>query len=541
MGQSLCEGVWGIPLAWGYDCVRETLSVGERATIESQLLRPLAEHMNSQMWETVHNIQCWHMAALATVGRVLGDDAWIRRSIEGAWGLERQLIEGVLADGWWWEGSPGYHFYTMEALLHLLVALRGVRPEVLGHPKFQAMLRAPLEMARSDGSLPALNDGWFVMTKPWSLVSYAPRYEMACGLWDQAEQRERLGQLYGPACVRDSIEALVFGPETCACEAVPKPTCLQEASGYAVLRHGPVDAERWLMLKFGPQGGYHGHFDKLGLDLHAFGKPLSSDLGTPGYGIPLNASWYRHTLSHNAVLLDGRPQPEGAGKIEKFAIDAAGLSVAHASVTFPGSVAAPYAGTRMDRAILWRDGTHPYFIDVVRVRRPSSGLIDLAWHHLGELDLPGLEPLAWIGQNATYSLLTQVQAMTAGSYHATWRGAPADPVTQCFGLNPPGTQIVAARVPYNPASETMSLLLRRSTAQEAWFVGVFEIVPPGAVAQLKKVDWAASPASGGPISFMVQGDRWVEGWTVAGGSQGEGRGKALASPATGQFVYELSE
>src|SRR5207244_5528008 len=84
-------------------------------------------------------------------------------------------------------------------------------------------------------------------------------------------------------------------------------------SGYVVLRGG--QGANYLLLKYGPHGGGHGHPDKLNVIVFAHGRRLSPDLGTPGYGIALNESWYRTTLSHNTVQIDGRSQPPATGSL----------------------------------------------------------------------------------------------------------------------------------------------------------------------------------------------------------------------------------
>ena len=87
------------------------------------------------------------------------------------------------------------------------------------------------------------------------------------------------------------------------------------ATGYAVLRSQPDGdgqpspaTEQYALLKYGLHGGGHGHPDKLGLTLYAQGSRLAPDLGTPGYGIDLFQGWYRQTISHNTVILDGLSQ-----------------------------------------------------------------------------------------------------------------------------------------------------------------------------------------------------------------------------------------
>ena len=517
MGQSLDEAVWSIPLAWAYDAVRETFDAPTRARIERDLLRPAAEHLLTQLWHRVHNIECWHLAGLATLGTVLDDERFVAPALDADWGLAAQLHEGVAADGWWWEGSPTYHFYTLEAVLSLATAIRRRHPGELAGGRLRAMLAAPLEIVRADLSLPATNDGWFVATERGFVARHAPRYELARGLWGDAAYDAPLARLYAGGESRDSVEALLFGPDTLPPpdRAMPVST-VQGPSGHAVLRGGAGGEERWLLLKYGPHGGGHGHPDKLALDLHAFGRPLAPDLGTPGYGIPLNRSWYRHTLAHNTVLLDGAPQPPATGELVRFVPPGEGaFAVADARVSWPTDAPAPYAGVAARRCILWRASARPYFLDLVLVRQPGDApcQIDLAWHHRGALDLPGLEPSALPAAGETYALLRDIEQLHVREWHATWRLGEVG--TALWGRDPRGATLFAAGAPDNPAAETLSLLLRRVTATEVTFAAVCE--PFAGAPSIRSVTWQGdAPDAGVGLTINVEGDDFRDIWRITG-------------------------
>src|SRR5687767_3176961 len=352
MGQSLDEAVWSIPAAWAYDAVREALTPEARERIERGLFRPLAAHLHTQVMQRIHNIGCWILAGISTIAAVLDDDTLLTPVFNSQWGIERQLLEGTLEDGWWWEGSPAYHYYTVTAILSLVTGLRRFRPEVIQLPRLRAMLDTPPTIARAGLSLPALNDCWYMETEPGALARRAPVYEIAHALWGDPTHAAVLGRFYASGVERVSHEALLFGPDaltvgapaSIAPSTAPSaPAVLQVPSGYAVFRRPEPDV--WLLFKFGPHGGGHGHPDKLALDYHAFGQRLSADLGTPGYGIPLNRTWYRHTLAHNTVLLDGESQPPATGELLYFADGAAGgYAGARARVAWPADAPAPYAG-----------------------------------------------------------------------------------------------------------------------------------------------------------------------------------------------------
>lgn len=53
-----------------------------------------------------------------------------------------------------------------------------------------------------------------------------------------------------------------------------------------------------LILKFGPHGGGHGHYDKLGFVSYARGGILAVDPGTQPYGAPTHDTWDKMTVAH---------------------------------------------------------------------------------------------------------------------------------------------------------------------------------------------------------------------------------------------------
>src|SRR5437773_497010 len=103
-------------------------------------------------------------------------------------------------------------------------------------------------------------------------------------------------------------------PELPAGEAPWEPkTVLLESQGLAVLRRDG----RYVSLECGPQGGGHGHPDRLQLMLHADGVDWLPDPGTGSY-VTRDLFWYRSTLAHNAPRLDGESQPPGNASCECF-------------------------------------------------------------------------------------------------------------------------------------------------------------------------------------------------------------------------------
>jgi hypothetical protein len=373
-------------------------------------------------------------------------------------------------------------------------------PELLDNPRLKKMFTAPIEMLRADFSLPAFNDGWYNITETGGLAEahYVKVYERAYGFWQEPLYLQVMAHIYSRYTKRDEVDALLFGAETLP-EPLPMPatSLVHAASGYAILKSG--DNQRQLILKYGQHGGGHGHPDKLALDLWAYGQRLSPDLGTPGYGIPMNNSWYRHTLAHNTVLLDSTNQPELTGELLRFE-QTDTYTLVEAVADFPASDNPTWSNVRLRRVILWTDS---YFIDVVLVNCPQIHTIDLAWHHTGSLTLEGLATASVTFEQNGYAHLKNIRSTQATQWQAVWR----NPDTAMWALNPEGAITYASDAPGNPTSDVISLLLRRVESDNAVFVSVIE--PFVQNPTINNVQWEQA-ADG--LQVWVQGADFSDHW-----------------------------
>lgn len=525
-GQSLEEAVWANGACRAYDVIRNALSDDDQQRIERSLLRELADHLTGQLMGKIHNIECWHLAALANLGVVLDDEKLITLAVDGDFGLSAQLAEGILEDGWWAEGSPSYHYYMLSAALSAATALRDRRPDFLATRGLKDMLMTPLTMIRSDFSLPATNDGWNSVAQTDGLAQYRDHYEQGYGLWPDPRFVEVLAALYARGAERVSEAALSVGPDL---RRVSPPTSwplrpVHPASGYAILTSGSGGDQRYLMVKYGPHGGGHGHPDKLELDLHAYGVNLAPDAGSPAYTSKLQGPWVRQTLSHNTVLLDHTSQPEAEGSLINFcdpAEHAFGLADVEVSwPTDPDAVVGrqgswlkeprrtftpAYAGAHLRRSVLW---TERYFIDLVRVSAPYAMPIELAWHHRGSLIHPTeVAPVRWEPPNETYGFLTDVNRLSheGRAWQAAWELEGVS--TRMWAHDPEEAQVLVAQSPSNPPAELQSTVLRRVHGSSAQFAAVIEVAQDDQY--VESVTW--SPLDDG-LSVAVQHRDGVDTW-----------------------------
>jgi hypothetical protein len=180
MAQTL-ESVWLIPVAFGFALVREALPDPAAEHIEKDLLVAAADVIRNHKMG-IHNIQCWKNSAVGVVGFAVNNEALVREAIDDPKrGFRVQVAQGITADGLWYEGSLGYHRYTMQALWPLVEAAR-LRAVDLYIDRFRSMFDAPINLALPDGEAPGFNDN-----SGGNVRQEAALYELAYARWKRPE------------------------------------------------------------------------------------------------------------------------------------------------------------------------------------------------------------------------------------------------------------------------------------------------------------------------------------------------------------------
>ncbi len=307
--QNLDESTWLIPVCQGADFVWNTLSESDRDAITNKLLIPAAKEVIQPGPSGIHNIQNWRNSAMGLVGFLVGDKDLIRYAIDNAdTGYRSQMQKGVTADGEWWEGAWGYHFYTMSAIWPLTEAARNCGID-LYVPQYKSMSDAPLLFMMPNKRLPAFNDSGEV-----SLAGDSPLYELAYARYRDPVCLEMLA-----SSKRVNDIALWFGvPTLPAAPVEERRSANHPKSGYAILCKGKGTDATWLCMKYGPHGGGHGHPDKLGFILYAKGHVLGLDPGACRYGLPIRFDWYKTTAAHNTLVIDQESQNPADGRSIAF-------------------------------------------------------------------------------------------------------------------------------------------------------------------------------------------------------------------------------
>lgn len=375
-GTVLGEATWILSLAWAADLLRASGRADPRRMRQwfDALFLPCAELLMVQVPIT-HNIRCWLNAAIGSIGYLYDDADLVEDAVHGYYGFFKQLKLGTTSDGLWFEGTLGYHYYALQALLILAETARRNGADLSSHRPLRKMSAAPFLLALPDGTMPAINDWTWGRKPPISLMPTLLLQKLHATA--RALVAQRLAEfLREPRRLLEEEEGVVtnwgrllldlpltFGQiPVPRAPAWPRKTTLPEA-GLCVLRDAA--ATQYLMLKFGPHGGGHGHFDKPGaLYVHGAHSVLL-DAGTARYSSPLHEAWYRSTLAHNTVAMDGRRQLPCTGRLVRATENSATVT------------ASPYDGARFERKMTLR--THG-LTDTWKIAADRSRRIEILYH-----------------------------------------------------------------------------------------------------------------------------------------------------------------
>lgn len=498
-------------IAPAYDLVHDQGLLGpdDHQRIRAGLLLPMLETIDKYK-AGVNNWQSWHNAAMFAAGAVLGEPAWMRKAVLGgpdspldlvvgqaanieAKGLHLagnsflfQMQHSVTPDGMWYENSWGYHFYALQALVALTEAARRLDIDLWQAPRFLSLFTLPARYALPDGSLPRFGDdvsstalGHADLFEPAYAASGDPALLAllpATPTWASVLH----GRTPQAAAVSQALGSQVF-----------------PGAGHALLRTaGP--AALTSVFAFGEYGGYHGHLDKLSFVLFGYGEELGVDPGrarSQAYRLPVHGLWYKATLSHNTVLVDGQSQQGVAARLTLFSANPE-LAVAAAECD------QAYPGVMHRRALLQ---TERYLLIIDDLTAATSHRYAWLYHNRGEradcavataaTELKGRFSGSEYIQNAKEGRTADpVRVVFAGprvNVHLALAGAAATTVTTGDGVGASVTE----RVP---------LVLLTREGPRTCFVALLEPVVAGQAAQVR--DLSVREEGGGTAVSVSAGD-----------------------------------
>jgi len=385
-GQSLNESVWASDAARAYLVAKPVMTAQEIKKIETGYLEICAQMLLNR--RVGGNWQAWHNSGLTALGIALQNDSIIRIALEDSiCGYHKLKSSLVYDDGWWVEGTPYYHFFPLRAMLLTADAVR-CRGINLFDGKLYNMLVAPALSVYSNLIFPAHNDGG----GGESLVQWTHLYEIACKRYNDSFLANVLKTCY-MFTERFAVEALQNGVEMpFGAEVLPLKSICFENLGVAILRSD----DKAVVLKYGPHGGAHGHPDKLSISMFSGKEELLADLGSSAYGAPDHTKWYRKTVSHSTVTVDGKDQEAAKGQLVSFKPSGkGGIVEAKADNT--------YTGVEMKRSLNLHGN---YLTDIFSCTSLSSHTYDYVLILTQKPELPGKSELMDFSGLAGYERIT---------------------------------------------------------------------------------------------------------------------------------------
>jgi hypothetical protein len=411
MAQTLDEAVWLIPIAWAYDLLAgsDVLSASDRGQIETNLLR-MAVQVIQRNDMGASNWQSWHNGAIGAVGFALGDSGLINAAIDGKSGFRFQMRNSVLPEGFWFEGAWSYHFYALDPLLSLAEMASRAGIDLYSQQPLHDMFSAPLQLALPNGHLPAFNDSGEV-----NLYGDDKYYENAWARYGETAFAALLGHN------TRGLNALLWGAaEFPKADIANSGSRSFPVSGYTTLRAPGND--HTIILKYGPHGGGHGHYDKLNFVSFFNGATMAIDPGTQSYAAPTHATWDQLTIAHNTVTVDQMTQLQATGALVWDDLNHDLYRAVRAS-------AGPaYKQASLTRTIVL---TNEYALDLFEAASTDGKehQFDWTYHNAGRvMSVPGATAYSQFPQTNGYQHLTQTEgATTDADWQVTFDASPATP------------------------------------------------------------------------------------------------------------------
>ncbi len=496
MHQSLEEAVAACTLARSFELVEQFMTEQQRELIRTELFAPMVQVIQDHLMYRTHNIEVWHLAGIASLAVALRDPELAKSTLEGEHGFLHQLADGVRADGWWFEGAPGYHFYTLTAALNGVEAYQALGLPQTGAEVLEQMLLTPIEMARNDLTVPAYNDNNLENSVPPGMTIHADLYYRGAKLCPSDAVDRFLSSQLSKGFDRSTIAHFVYAEprsESAPGDGWPiERKSRFDASGYAVLRQPHAqdgqEPDTCLYVKYGPHGEGHGQADKLQIDLMIDGERVISEPGTDVYTNPIHDSWYVQTWSHSTLMVDRAPQPAIAGTLlghQQVATDAIGVIDTQVVFgdepdqealymiwqIFDPALTAAYAGVTMRRVLAMAPPElGNYLLDIMLVGSDRRRTLDLITHVRGQdtgkpgrptgrrfmiPEFRGVRHFPESGGDSTYELTD-----SGKSWSRTHTGAD---------------EVMTALTPSNPPHETCATTIQRVTGTQAAFISAMPL------------------------------------------------------------------
>ena len=438
--QCLNDANWLVYMSQAYDCIYDFLGKEQRKNLETNLFRPLCDHISvdsPQFFNRIHNHSTWGNAGVGMMGLVMKDRELIQRSLYGLsvddiaegttdddGGLIRlpgQAKAGFLAqidhafspDGFYTEG-PYYQRYAMYPFLLFAQAIHNHQPERNIFAYRDSVLRKAvyvlLNLTNSKGEFFPFNDAQKGMS--WYSRELISSIEVIYHFCGKDPKLLSIARKQGQVLLDDTglsvAQGLANGKEE---SFVKRSMELKDGQhgdegAVGILRTGPEKDELCLVMKYTGQGLSHGHYDKLSFMLYDKGAEVLQDYGLArfvnidqkyggGY-LPENTSWAKQTIAHNTLCVNqlshfnGDYQTGVEFHSDPFFFDSEHEGIQIVSAKEDNA----YPGVSLHRTMALvehADFEKPLVLDVFRVEGDTENQCDLPFYFKGQVMLTDFE------------------------------------------------------------------------------------------------------------------------------------------------------
>ncbi len=322
--QSIDEAILLIDFAWVYHLVKPVLNSSEKLNVENNLLMAGLEVLDSPgnlEKNALSNWYTYHNSAKGIIAAATGNISLLNESLFSSGGLLFQIQNGFDLDGFWHEGSLAYHNYTLTAMALHLDSSHYLGVDLYDYEwensvgnlmHISTPFTAHIQLIKPTGEFPKLNDDMngLDIGDVRELLEYSNLHwnNIIFDFYLDLARTKNIAPSLRSMIWMSSISNLSTNSELS--EWTPESKDFNEF-GVSIIRKNGV----FILLDYGPHGGWHGHRDKLNIEISTTLGDLITDPGTVPYSLDSSRDWYRSTYAHSTVLLGDLEQVETSGYI----------------------------------------------------------------------------------------------------------------------------------------------------------------------------------------------------------------------------------
>lgn len=398
-----------VPLATAYDEIYDGLDsdpalrtflagkgvANAKDFIEANFLQDAAKAIESGIIHGNMNYQ-EQLATVATVldnrdpSKGLTTDQMVDWILNGPGEMTTLLYNGVSRDGSASEESIGYTTIWTNAFLSLGEKLKPLGYDLFANPRLKRMADFYIQTTVASKFSPNVGDSEGDMVGGAPPVWGAAMYRQAYKIWRDPMYARVLNRIGWPrpeiyekpdSTKADEDKARALGTD------LGLKTRDMGGYGLSILETGSGDVRRAALMHYGTSGAWHGHLDRLNIEMWSRGMCVLPEMGYPAHWGDKAYTWTQSTPTHYCVQIDENSQVKREGHLNLLAFTP-GMQVMDASAedVYPG-VASLY---RRTVAMVDISDEDSYLLDVFRVKGGKRH--DYVFHGLpfGEFGVSGV-------------------------------------------------------------------------------------------------------------------------------------------------------